>query len=70
MQNAITLKELRQNMEKYVDRVRHGHSLLVTKHSKPIFRLAPVDEGNWEILVDFTKIKRGGLPIEELLARL
>jgi len=45
---------------------------VVMKKSKPIFRLSPVnnDEGGWEEMIDFTKLRRGGIPLDELLTRL
>lgn len=64
------LKELRQNIEKYATRVRKGESLIVLKRSRPIFKITPVEEDEWEEVIDFTKIRKGGVPIKELLARL
>ena len=48
-------------------------SFLVMKKSKPVFRLCPVDsedEELWEEVIDFTKIKKGGVPVDELLKYL
>jgi antitoxin (DNA-binding transcriptional repressor) of toxin-antitoxin stability system len=70
MQNIVALKELRQNMEKYASRVSRGDSFVVFKKSKPIFKISPVDEGDWEQIVDFTKIKKGGVDIKDILSRL
>jgi prevent-host-death family protein len=70
--NIVGLKELRENMETYIAKVRRGGSFVVVRKSKPIFRIAPADEdeGIWETIVDFTKIKKGGVPLDELLRRL
>jgi antitoxin (DNA-binding transcriptional repressor) of toxin-antitoxin stability system len=71
MENLIALKDLRLNMEKYAAKVKFGQSFIVLKQSKPIFRITPVDEENdWQEVVDFTKIKKGGVNIDELLNRL
>lgn len=70
--NIVGLKELRQNPGRYASLVRQGQSFLVVKRSKPLFKLAPVEaeDGLWEEVIDFTKIKRRGVAISELLARL
>ena len=44
------------------------------RRSTPIFKITPVDEwgdeGIWDTAIDFTKIKKGGIPVEELLKKL
>lgn len=70
MNNIVGLKELRQNLEQYVHLVEQGKSILVVRRSKPLFRMAPVEEEEWEEVIDFTTIKRGGVSIKELLSRL
>jgi antitoxin (DNA-binding transcriptional repressor) of toxin-antitoxin stability system len=72
MEKIIGLKELRENLPYYAEKIERGQSFLVVKKSKPVFRICPFDEDNslWEEVVDFTKIKRGGVSIDELLARL
>lgn len=70
MENIIGLKELRRNVAKYADRVQKGDSFLVMKKTKPLFRLVAAEDELWEEVVDFTKIKKGGVDIEELLSRL
>ena len=68
----LGLKELRENMQKYASLVKRGKSFVVVKKSKPLFRISSVDEDEelWETVVDFTKIKKGGISVDELLARL
>jgi antitoxin (DNA-binding transcriptional repressor) of toxin-antitoxin stability system len=68
----LGLKELRENMQKYASLVKRGKSFVVIKKSKPLFRISSVDEDEelWETVVDFTKIKKGGISVDELLARL
>lgn len=71
-QTIIGLKELRENMETYIAAVEKGRSFVVVRKSKPVFRIAAVDEADslWETAVDFTKIKKGGVAIGEILSRL
>jgi prevent-host-death family protein len=69
--NRVGLKELRQNVAKYAKKVKSGHSFVVMKHSRPLFKISPLeDDARWEEVIDFTKIKKGGIDIDDLLARL
>lgn len=71
MENLIALKDLRLNMDKYATEVKAGKSFIVLKQSKPLFRITPIDEdNNWEEVINFTKIKKGGVDIDTLLAAL
>ena len=71
MENIINLKNLRRNMGEYAEKVAQGQSFIVFKQSKPLFKISPVDEENrWEEIIDFTKIKKGGVNIDEVLSRL
>ncbi len=73
MENTIVgLKELRENMEKYASLIKKGRSFIVVKRSKPMFKISSVDEddGLWETVIDFTRIRKGGISAEELLSRL
>lgn len=70
MDTLIGLKEFRENVESYTKKVNQGQSFVVLKKSKPIFKISPVNEGDWEELVDFSKLKKGGIKIEELISRL
>ncbi|MCR4333402.1 MAG: type II toxin-antitoxin system prevent-host-death family antitoxin [Patescibacteria group bacterium] len=74
MQKIIGLKELRENMGTYIKHAEAGKSFTVVRRSRPIFRLVPVDEwgdeGKWETVVDFTKIRPSGVPAEEVLTAL
>ena len=69
MEQIIGLKELRENLEKYIQDTRKGNTLLVLRRSRPLFRITPLEE-EWEEVVDFTKIRKGGVKIEEILSRL
>ena len=74
MQNKeeiIGVKELRQNLDQYIAQIAKGKSFMVIRRSKPVFNIIPIDaENNWEEAADFTKIKKGGVKIEEILSRL
>lgn len=70
MQNIITVKDLREKMPIYAQLVQKGQSFIVFKRSTPLFRVTPLTDEVWEELIDFTKIKKGGVEINELLARL
>lgn len=71
MDNIIGLKELRENVAEYAKQISKGKSFVVVKQSKPLFKITPVtEEESWEEAIDFTKIKKGGVKLEELLARL
>jgi len=70
-QKIIGLKELRTNMSEYAKRARVGQSFIVFKQSKPLFKITPLEsDEDWEEMIDFTKIKKGGVDIKELLKRL
>lgn len=68
---TIGLKELRENIETYIEKVKKGRSFVVMKKSKPVFKISsPEEEDLWQPVIDFTKIKRGGVAIADLLKRL
>lgn len=72
MENIIGIKELRNNLEDYISKVSKGASFLVVKRSKPVFKISSPssEDERWEEVADFTKIKKGGLDLDELLLRL
>ena len=74
MQNKeeiIGVKELRQNLDQYIAQIAKWKSFMVIRRSKPVFSISPINaEENWEEVADFTKIKKGGVKIEEILSRL
>lgn len=71
METIIALKDLRQKMSEYAQQVSKGRSFIVVKRSKPLFKIVPlVEEEEWEEVIDFTKIKKGGVDIEDILSRL
>jgi antitoxin (DNA-binding transcriptional repressor) of toxin-antitoxin stability system len=72
MENLVGLKELRENVDTYVAEVQKGKSFIIVRRSMPIFKLSPPNEDSelWERVIDFTKIRKGGVEIKELLSRL
>jgi len=68
----VGLKELRENTDAFIAQVAKGNSFIVVRKSKPVFRITAPDEAAelWESVVDFTKVKKGGVALEALLARL
>lgn len=74
MSNIVGVKELRENLSVYTDQVQKGKSFTIVRRSKPIFKIVPVtdedDDGKWERVADFTKIRKGGIPAKELLKYL
>lgn len=68
--NIIGLKEFRENTKTLISDIEKGSSFIVMKRNKPIFKVSPVTDEKWEEVIDFTKIKKGGIDIGELLERL
>ncbi|MEK9154296.1 MAG: hypothetical protein AAB798_02385 [Patescibacteria group bacterium] len=76
----IGLKELRDNVDSYISAVKKGKKFTVYRHSTPVFAIVPpseveydleeIDGPGWKTLIDFTKIKKGGVPIDEVIASL
>ena len=71
MENIVGLKQLRENMAQYTEKIDRGKTFIVFKQSKPLFKISPIDNNEqWEEVVDFTKIKKGGVNIDKILSRL
>ncbi len=66
-EKIIGVKELRENLEKYISQVNKGDSFIVVKRSKPVFKITPLNEetDQWETVVDFTKIKKHGVCLKD-----
>lgn len=69
MDKIIGLKDLRENLPAYAEKIHRGACFVVVKKSKPLFRISPIedDDNIWEEVIDFTKIKKGGIGAKELL---
>ena len=70
MENIVGLKEFRMNVEKYARTAQAGTPVIVMRRSKPLFRISPMEEENWEVVADFTDVRRGGINIKEIISRL
>lgn len=76
----VGLREFRENTGKYVAALKKGKKFTIFKHSKPIFAVVPADEveydldeldgPGWKTLIDFTKIRKGGVTAKEVLAAI
>ena len=73
LQKIIGLRELREDTDTYIKAVKAGKSFTVVRKSTPVFKIVPVDvwgdEGEWESVIDFTKIKSNGIKVDDLLHR-
>ncbi|OGE81882.1 MAG: hypothetical protein A3H72_00355 [Candidatus Doudnabacteria bacterium RIFCSPLOWO2_02_FULL_48_8] len=70
MQKIVGLKEFRSNVDTLIKHINNGHKFIVFKRGKPVFEISPVGPNVWEEVIDFTKIKKGGVNIKQLLSRL
>lgn len=71
MNKLIGLKEFRSRVGEIAARVNRGESFVVLKKSKPVFKISPLsDDEQWEEVIDFTKIKKGGINIKQILSRI
>lgn len=70
--SIVGLKELRENIDTYINAVERGRSFVVVRKSKPVFKISSLEEADelWERVIDFTIIKKGGVEIDRLLAGL
>lgn len=77
--SIIGLKQLRDNVDTYIAAVKKGKSFTVFRHSKPVFSIVPPAEVEYDLEeldgpgwtdFDLTKIRKGGVPAEEVLAAL
>ena len=70
--SLVGLKELRENIDTYINAIEKGKSFIVVRKSKPVFKISSLEEAEelWEPLIDFTKIKKGGIALNQILSRL
>ena len=70
----VGLKDLRENMESYISRVRKGVSFTVVRRSKAVFHITPVDawgdDGSWETVADLTSLNKKGIVASKVVASL
>ena len=71
-QNIVGVKELRTNLDHYINKVKKGASFTIVRRSRAVFKIVPIleEEEQWEPVIDFTKIKKGGVELSKILSRL
>ena len=71
MKNIIGLKELRGNMNNWINQIQKGRSFLVVRKSRPVFKIVPPEtEEQWETVANFTAISKNGVSAKEVLREL
>ena len=70
--SIIGLRDLRENMDKYLAQISKGRSFIVVKRSRPMFKVAPLseDDERWETVIDFTKMNKKGVDARKILKAL
>lgn len=69
-QKTVGLKEFRENLSVYEQRIKKGDSFIIMKRSTPLFVVSPVDQGGWETVIDFTEFDPEGISADVLLKKL
>ena len=65
--DRVGIRELRQNLSIYVDRVRQGETLEVTEHGHPVAELTPLrrpSKSVYQQMVDDGRIQKARAPLE------
>lgn len=59
MSETVGIRELRQDLSRYLKRVREGQRLVVTDRNRPVAILAPLpeDEDPWQRLIAEGKVR-------------
>lgn len=70
MAEAVGVRELRQNLSKYLDRVKAGEDLVVTEHGREVARLVPVAARGYADLAMRFGASVPVEPLEAIAARL
>jgi prevent-host-death family protein len=67
--NTVGVRELRQNLSRYLDRARRGRRVVVTERNRPIAVLAPLPENEDPLarLVAEGKVTPAERPLAEFL---
>lgn len=42
-EDSVGVRDLKNGLSRYLDRVKHGDEIIVTEHGKPIARLSAID---------------------------
>jgi prevent-host-death family protein len=65
MPDAVGVRELRQNLSKYLDRVKAGEGLIVTEHGRVVARLVPAG-GSSDAYTELAEQFGASVPVETL----
>ena len=65
MTDPVGVRELRQNLSKYLDRVKDGESLVVTERGREVARLIPTG-ANAGLYTDLAERFAATVPVERL----
>ena len=69
--SLVGLKELRKNINTYINAVEKGKSFIVVRRSKPVLKISsPQEDEVWERVADFTTIKESGISARDILKAL
>ena len=63
MTDSVGVRELRQNLSRYLDAVKAGEDLVVTEHGRPVARLVPVGT---DVYADLAARFGATVPVERL----
>ena len=66
----IGLKAFMKNVNAVVRKIKLGDDFIVMRKSEPLFKVSSLVNDQWEEVIDFSKIQRGGVDIDYLSKRL
>lgn len=70
MSGVVAVRELRQNLSRYLRRVKAGEELVVTEHGRRVARLVPFAEEPYAELAEKTRATVPTARLEQVAARL
>jgi len=66
----VGVRELRQNLSRYLDRVKTGEALVVTEHGREIARLVPIRSSAYAEVAARFGVDVPAEPLDEIAERL
>lgn len=63
----IGFRELRLETDEIIEAVNAGASYIVSRKSKPLFKIVPLEEEVWDTVIDFTELSPKGVDINAVL---
>ncbi|MCC6222850.1 MAG: type II toxin-antitoxin system prevent-host-death family antitoxin [Thermoleophilia bacterium] len=67
---AVGVRELRQNLSRYLDRVKAGEALIVTEHGREVARLVPSPRAGYSELATVFAASVPGERLDVIAGRL